>query len=107
MKTKTIYCDECLEDIPNAEVYWEEDRLYCGRCASELDTSREDKDLLDDFARRKPARWQAADDDVDLEDDLDEDDDADEEDADWNPEEEEAADPEENGGAGKPGRRRK
>jgi ribosomal protein S27AE len=70
MKAKTIHCDECLEEIPSAEMYWEDERLYCGRCGSELEINRGSGDLLDEFSRRRITGWQPpvlADDDDDAE----------------------------------------
>jgi hypothetical protein len=87
MSQKTIYCGECLEDIPNAEVQWEDNRLYCGRCGSELAPDTEDRDLLDEISSRKPRRLYSLDDDDD-EDEEDEDLEE-EEDEDWEDEEDE------------------
>lgn len=67
MSQKTIYCAECLEDIPNSEVQWEDDRLYCGRCGSELAPDAEDRDLLDEISSRKPPRLYTLEDDEDEE----------------------------------------
>ncbi|HEX7929092.1 MAG TPA: hypothetical protein VF678_15965 [bacterium] len=118
MKPKTIHCEECVEEIPGDEVYWEDDRLYCGRCGSELDISKEASDLLDTFQKRRTAKWETANDDVGEDDDLEEDEEFDEEDEDddWEmdededeeeeeepEEEEEEAEEEDNGG----GRRRR
>jgi hypothetical protein len=72
MSQKTIYCAECLEDIPNAEVQWEDDRLYCGRCGSELAADSEDRDLLDEISSRKPPRLYSIEDDEDEEEEDDE-----------------------------------
>ncbi len=47
MNAKSVYCEECVEDIPNNEIYWEEDRIYCGRCGSELELPAEASDLVD------------------------------------------------------------
>jgi hypothetical protein len=47
MKAKTVHCEECVEDIPNDEIYWEEDRMYCGRCGSELELTQEASDLFE------------------------------------------------------------
>ncbi len=47
MNAKTVHCEECVEDIPNSEVYWEDDRIYCGRCGSEIELPVENADLLD------------------------------------------------------------
>ena len=92
-KAKTIHCEECVEEIPSGEVYWEDDRLYCGRCGSELDISKEAGDLLDAFSKRRTAKWQTANDDV-ADEDLDEeeedfDEEEEDEDEEWEIEEEE------------------
>jgi hypothetical protein len=89
MSQKAIYCAECMEDIPNDQVQWEDSRLYCGRCGSELSPDTEDRDLLDDITSGKPKRLYTLedDDDEEEEDDLDEDDD--DEDGDWDEDEEE------------------
>ncbi len=101
MKAKTIHCEECVEEIPSDEVYWEDERLYCGRCGSELDISKETADLLDTFAKRRPAKWQTADDDVedeDLEDEEEFDEDEEGEDEEWELDEEEEEEAEEDNG---------
>ena len=49
MKNKTVYCEECVEEIPGDEVYWEDEHLYCRRCGSELEIDRETANLLDTF----------------------------------------------------------
>ena len=88
MSQKTIYCGECLEDIPNTEVQWEDNRLYCGRCGSELAPDTEDRDLLDEISSRKPRRLYSLEDEDEEEDEEDEDEDLDEEeDEDWDDEE--------------------
>jgi len=88
MSQKTIYCGECLEDIPNTEVHWEDNRLYCGRCGSELAPDAEDRDLLDEISSGKPRRLYTLEDDDDEEEEEDEELDEDE-DADWDEEEDE------------------
>ena len=114
MSPKTIYCAECMEDIPNDEVQWEDDKLYCGRCGSELNPDTEDRDLLDEISAGKPRRLYTLEDDNDEDDeDEDEDDDFDEEDdedTDWEDEEEdeeegEMEDEEDGNGRSKRGRR--
>ena len=40
-----VYCEECMEDIPNEDVYWDEDRLYCKICGSEVEPP--DGDIFD------------------------------------------------------------
>ncbi len=52
MKTRTIHCEDCVEDIPNDEIYWEDERMYCGRCGSELELPAEDADLFDTITSR-------------------------------------------------------
>ncbi len=47
MNAKAVFCEECVEDIPNNEIYWEDDRIYCGKCGSELELPAETADLLD------------------------------------------------------------
>ncbi|NIP71820.1 MAG: hypothetical protein GWO16_01745, partial [Gammaproteobacteria bacterium] len=42
---QTVYCEECVEDIPGDEVYWDENRLYCKRCGSEVEPP--DADLFE------------------------------------------------------------
>jgi hypothetical protein len=101
MKAKTIHCEECVEEIPSDEVYWEDERLYCGRCGSELDIGKEAGDLLDAFSKRRTAKWQTANDDVPDEDLDEEEEDFDEEeedeDEDWEIEEEEELEEDGNG----------
>ena len=50
MKNKTAYCEDCVEEIPGDEVYWEEKRMYCGRCGSELEIDPDTADIVDTFA---------------------------------------------------------
>ena len=50
------YCEECVEEISDEDVFWEENRPYCGRCGSELDTDEEAPDVVDHIARRKLSR---------------------------------------------------
>lgn len=47
MAEQTVYCEECVEDIPADEVYWEDDRLYCRRCGSELEPP--DRDIFEEI----------------------------------------------------------
>ena len=47
MDAKRVFCEECVEEIPNDEVYWEDERMYCGRCGSELELTKEASDLVD------------------------------------------------------------
>ena len=46
MESKTAYCEECVEEIPGDEVYWDAEHLYCGRCGSELEIDRGTAELL-------------------------------------------------------------
>ena len=52
-ETSAVYCEECVETIPNHEVYWEETRMYCGRCGSELETEVIATDVFDQIITRK------------------------------------------------------
>ncbi|MBI3992863.1 MAG: hypothetical protein HY342_06295 [Candidatus Lambdaproteobacteria bacterium] len=54
MERNKVYCEECVEDIPNDEVYWDESRLYCGRCGSELDTTLIDSDVFNAITAGRP-----------------------------------------------------
>ncbi len=54
MKRGAVYCEECVEDIPNDEMYWDETRLYCGRCGSELDTTEIDSDVFNTITSGQP-----------------------------------------------------
>ena len=101
MSQKTIYCAECMEDIPNDEVQWEDEKLYCGRCGSELNPEAEDRDLLDEISSGKPRRlYTLEDDDDDEEDDFDDDED---DDTDWDDDDEEDdEDEDESNGDGRP-----
>ena len=47
MDAKRVFCEECVEEIPNDEVYWEDERMYCGRCGSEMELTKEASDLVD------------------------------------------------------------
>lgn len=55
-KAATVYCEECLEDIPAKEVYWEGNRAYCGQCGGELDIEGDGPDLLDALESGQVAR---------------------------------------------------
>ena len=79
----SVYCEECVEEIPNDEIYWEEKRLYCGRCGSELDLAQLHGDVFDTIVEGRSERPFHSDDPDDEELDLDEDDEEEEdEDAD-------------------------
>ena len=47
MTEQTVYCEECVEDIPGSEVYVEENRLYCKRCGSEVEST--DPDIFEEI----------------------------------------------------------
>ncbi len=83
MNAKTVYCEECLEDIPNSEMYWDEQRLYCGRCGSELELEHESTNVFDAIAAQKTGRLLKPEDeefdDEEDEDSLDRDDEEEEE----------------------------
>ena len=112
MNPKTIYCAECMEEIPNSEAQWEDNKLYCGRCGSELSPDTEDRDLLDEISSGKPRRlYTLEDDDVEEEEDEEEDEfDEDEEEGDFDDEddedEEEAEEDGNGGGRPRTGKRR-
>lgn len=47
MTEQTVYCEECLQDIPAEDIYWEDDRLFCGRCGGRLESP--DKDISEEI----------------------------------------------------------
>jgi hypothetical protein len=47
MAEQTVYCEECVEEIPASEVYWDDGRLYCSRCGSELEPP--DRDIFEEI----------------------------------------------------------
>ena len=47
MAKQTVYCEECVEEIPASDVYWDDGRLYCGRCGSEVQTP--DRDIFEEI----------------------------------------------------------
>ncbi len=49
MKAKSVYCEECMEEIPVSEILLEDDQPICGRCGSELEP--EGEDLVEGFAQ--------------------------------------------------------
>lgn len=53
MNGKTAYCEECVEDIPGDEVYWDDERMYCGRCGSEMEINAGIADIVDTSAGQK------------------------------------------------------
>src|SRR5271170_4931627 len=112
MKPKSIHCEECVENIPSSEWQWEDGKLYCARCGSELSPSPEDRDLLDDISSGRPRRLFTLEDDKGDEEEEDEDeDDFEDEDEDGfeddeEEEDEEELEEEEGNGNGRPPRRR-
>ena len=76
------YCEECVEEISRSDVFWENNRAYCGRCGGELDLDEEAADVVEHITGGKgtsPVRPLEDDDDEEDEDDLDSVDDDDEE----------------------------
>ena len=53
MEPSGVYCEECVEAIPKKEVYWEEARMYCGRCGSELEIAVIATDVFEQITTRK------------------------------------------------------
>ena len=53
MEPTAVYCEECVETIPNNEVYWEEARMYCGRCGSELKIAAIAADVFEQIMAKK------------------------------------------------------
>ena len=51
MAENTVYCEECVEDIPADEVYWDEERLYCKRCGGEVESP--DADIFDQIVENQ------------------------------------------------------
>jgi hypothetical protein len=47
MAERTVYCEECVEEIPTSEVYWDDGRLYCRRCGSEVEPP--DRDIFEEI----------------------------------------------------------
>jgi hypothetical protein len=47
MAEQTVYCEECVEEIPSSEVYWDDGRLYCRRCGSEVESP--DRDIFEEI----------------------------------------------------------
>jgi hypothetical protein len=73
MAEQTVYCEECVEDIPPNEVYWDEGRLYCRRCGGELEPPDRDvfEDILDHRAGMTFRDDEPSDDDDEEEDEAD------------------------------------
>ncbi len=53
MTEHTVYCEECVEDIPADEVYWDAERLYCKRCGSEVEKA--DSDIFEEITENRSA----------------------------------------------------
>jgi hypothetical protein len=100
-----------MENIPNDEVQWEEEKLYCGRCGSELNPDAEDRDLLDEISSGKRGRVYTLEDDDEDEDDEDDDFEDEDEDGDFededDEEEEDVEEEEESNGDGRASRRKR
>jgi hypothetical protein len=47
------YCEECVEEISQGDVFWENGRAYCGRCGGELDLDEEAVDVVEHITTRK------------------------------------------------------
>ncbi|MDH4247562.1 MAG: hypothetical protein OEW39_07080 [Deltaproteobacteria bacterium] len=77
---KTVYCEECMEDIPNGELLLEDSRLYCGRCGGEVEAP--DPDIFETIVDNRSAFLFRSDtedmDEEDEEDDLEPDEEDDE-----------------------------
>ena len=48
----TYYSEECVVEISKEDVFWQDDRAYCGKCGSELDMSGPPDDLVDQMISR-------------------------------------------------------
>ena len=53
MEPSAVYCEQCVEAIPHKEVYWEEARMYCGRCGSELEIVAIAADVFEQITAKK------------------------------------------------------
>ena len=70
---KTVYCEECLENIPNSEVLVEDGRLYCGQCGGEVEAP--DPDIFEQIVdNRSSFLFRSDTEDVEDEEDEEEDD---------------------------------
>ena len=49
----THYCEDCLEEIADEDIFWEEGRACCGQCGSELSLVGDKPDLVDEFSSRR------------------------------------------------------
>ena len=68
------YCEECVEEISRSDVFWENNRAYCGRCGGELDLDEEAADVVEHITGGKgisPVRTLEDDEADEKEDDLD------------------------------------
>ena len=48
----SYYCEDCVEEVSKGDVFWEDERAYCGKCGSELDMSGPPEDLVDQISSR-------------------------------------------------------
>jgi hypothetical protein len=53
MAKGNYYCEECVEEISQSDVFWENSRAYCGRCGGELDMDEEAADVVEHITTRK------------------------------------------------------
>ena len=80
---KTVYCEECMENIPHGEVLVEDGRLYCGQCGGEVEPP--DPDIFEQIVDNRTSFLFRSDtedttEDEELEEEMEDDDlDADEE----------------------------
>jgi len=75
MARAKYYCEECVEEISQGDVFWENGRAYCGRCGGELDLNEDAADVVEHISTHKipvPIRG-TDDDDEDEDDDLERD----------------------------------
>ena len=63
MNGKKAYCEECVEEIPNDELYWDDKRLYCGRCGSEIGQDSELDNVYETIAGAGAGRLSRMEDD--------------------------------------------
>lgn len=78
MAEQTVFCEECVEEIPASEVYWDDGRLYCRRCGSELEPP--DRDIFEEIVDNRSGFVFRDDDALPDDDEEDEEDDGDDED---------------------------
>jgi len=83
MNSKKAYCEECVEEIPNDEVYWDDKRLYCGRCGSEIEAEDEIGNVFETIAGQGAGRLSRMEDEDFDEEGDDEMEEEDEEDSDY------------------------